>query len=1168
MNNLVSVANCTGAVFDSLPEKDDNFIYFVSDRKEIYKGSELFSKAPIYYYTDINLALTDLSQNSFTNSVGNSTDTVCYVALTGIPVIVLTSDIQVSSKISFDVECFVNLNSRTITLSTNTSISSSKPVRIYNGSIVSDGGAFASNDNLYLTRVNLSGTSSFLTTSKPLYADLCNFDFTGSDGLSLVVITASDKVYIKDSVFSVTNTVKGSYTAKAIVATSNVNLTNVNITATCSYYRTTAGQFGVLQVSPSTDETSVSVLTNVNIKLIRPLGLDSASTARFCGINIAAGATVDAYGLNVDGSGDTSCVGFGVLVKNNGQFNFHGGEIKMAINNRVDSSTVGIISEGSLYIDESFCPVVVSGCNYGLGAQLGSSSKIYGGLFEGVQHGGSYISSGSTGFFEAHGSTFRNSVEDYETVPSEHYASSYFGAPGDTGTYAINLYDCKFIAVYTKTSIPNGIVLTNNSSNPPTLNLFNCSIRASITAIRIDEGGTVNIYDGTVIDSHTTLYDNPSRVNDYRVNKITAGTGIDISPNAQNRNLVISATGGGGSSTVDTGLLAYDSLDKFISDFNSGSYVSSSDIGSSTTCVYNKYTNTLQLWKDVSLTQTITITKPLKFDLNGYSLELVKTTISYSGTGQLYIYSSSLRSKISSSSMTTSYIYTLSDGSLKTENVDYNSSFAILDITKSFDSSHSIEFSNSNITISEDRFGIYSQTGIHDQTSDSNSYCTAEFRFYFCNITFGALINGYCGLRTSGSLTLSNCTFKYHGTNNSPGKYFSCAIFQECVGVPSFLKITDCEFNGDSISDGANAKAVISYSQLVEISGLQYSGYDSNFDGGYSTFHFDIQGTRPSSVSSNSLVTLDNCHIHEGSLYVGNSKLETVNYELEIRDSSIINTKRGQVLKVLSSSSHDTVRLYNTRINLTNCELLFLIEEYLSVFSVKTKLDVAIVGGEYTSYTTTGVASVLASVFLVKTTNSSSSPSVNIDVNGSRITGQKHIVESESVTDPSNITVNFFTSDVKVIKGSEFVSQGINAHFVSDYQQETLGYPNATSDLLNSVVISNILNSVFPVNTIIPFYDNDNHSSYLGFTWERCLAGRVPVGIDSTDSDFNTIGKKLGEKTHVLTPDESCPLSSETRPLGAITSTKIAGPDYAGNATAGHNNIQPSEVVAFWKRVS
>lgn len=34
------------------------------------------------------------------------------------------------------------------------------------------------------------------------------------------------------------------------------------------------------------------------------------------------------------------------------------------------------------------------------------------------------------------------------------------------------------------------------------------------------------------------------------------------------------------------------------------------------------------------------------------------------------------------------------------------------------------------------------------------------------------------------------------------------------------------------------------------------------------------------------------------------------------------------------------------------------------------------------------------------------------------------------------------------------------------------------------------------------------------------LSGRVPVGLDGTDSDFNTLGKTGGEKTHQLTIDE------------------------------------------------
>ena len=64
------------------------------------------------------------------------------------------------------------------------------------------------------------------------------------------------------------------------------------------------------------------------------------------------------------------------------------------------------------------------------------------------------------------------------------------------------------------------------------------------------------------------------------------------------------------------------------------------------------------------------------------------------------------------------------------------------------------------------------------------------------------------------------------------------------------------------------------------------------------------------------------------------------------------------------------------------------------------------------------------------------------------------------------------------------------------------------------------------------------------------------------------VGNEVGEKTHILTPDETPPIASEPKPMGVDQSTKIADPSYTGNAVTGHNNIQPSKVVAFWVRTA
>lgn len=106
---------------------------------------------------------------------------------------------------------------------------------------------------------------------------------------------------------------------------------------------------------------------------------------------------------------------------------------------------------------------------------------------------------------------------------------------------------------------------------------------------------------------------------------------------------------------------------------------------------------------------------------------------------------------------------------------------------------------------------------------------------------------------------------------------------------------------------------------------------------------------------------------------------------------------------------------------------------------------------------------------------------------------------------------------------------------------------------------------VFPVNRIVMFYDNLDHSDYLGLKWVRCLGGRVPVGIDSNDSDFNTIGNQIGEKEHTLTSSEVPSLNIENQTVGVHSSDPLA--TSYGNSGAPHNNIQPSEVIAYWRRV-
>lgn len=118
----------------------------------------------------------------------------------------------------------------------------------------------------------------------------------------------------------------------------------------------------------------------------------------------------------------------------------------------------------------------------------------------------------------------------------------------------------------------------------------------------------------------------------------------------------------------------------------------------------------------------------------------------------------------------------------------------------------------------------------------------------------------------------------------------------------------------------------------------------------------------------------------------------------------------------------------------------------------------------------------------------------------------------------------------------------------------------------------NILDTIFPVGSIVIKADNEDYSSWLGFTWERTLVGRVAVGIDSTQTEFDTIGETGGSK-YLQEHDHNIGFSNSWLTSGSSQVANIlsAGGGVAQTSKTGTGNagnLQPYQVVAYWKRTA
>lgn len=124
----------------------------------------------------------------------------------------------------------------------------------------------------------------------------------------------------------------------------------------------------------------------------------------------------------------------------------------------------------------------------------------------------------------------------------------------------------------------------------------------------------------------------------------------------------------------------------------------------------------------------------------------------------------------------------------------------------------------------------------------------------------------------------------------------------------------------------------------------------------------------------------------------------------------------------------------------------------------------------------------------------------------------------------------------------------------------------------------------WPIGCVFHAGVSTNPATLLGFgTWAPHGPGRLEVGLDAAQAEFDTLDETGGAKTHALTVAELAAHPHDYNPAQWTINTfmfAFGSPPEAGNFSspladtgnagggAAHNNLMPYLVVYRWKRLA
>jgi hypothetical protein len=154
---------------------------------------------------------------------------------------------------------------------------------------------------------------------------------------------------------------------------------------------------------------------------------------------------------------------------------------------------------------------------------------------------------------------------------------------------------------------------------------------------------------------------------------------------------------------------------------------------------------------------------------------------------------------------------------------------------------------------------------------------------------------------------------------------------------------------------------------------------------------------------------------------------------------------------------------------------------------------------------------------------------------------------------------------VRAQEGTSAVSHAIN---VAIENSITAKYITELNTAVNALEVAPPAHTheALPVGFVFISVVSTNPNTLLGYgTWATFGAGRVLVGLDSGDVDFDTAEKTGGAKTVQASAQTFGGTELATHQHAAITAGTPAGTNTPGAATS---VVQPYFVCYFWKRTA